>query len=178
MIHTPQRTVGFTGHAGSGKTTAANILSVHGWTRYAFADPIRAIIYHTLPPCGQRIIDRFGWQQAKKIPGMRALMQRLGTEAGRHVLGDQVWIDALQQRLNAEQPAYAVIDDVRFANEAHWIRALGGRVIHVSRPGVQPAGDHPSEHLAITPDARIVNSGDPDQLVAEVLRTIPGVVRR
>lgn len=57
-----------------------------------------------------------------------------------------------------------VADDVRFAEEAAAIRALGGLVVRIERPGAGldgAAAAHPSEAGGVGPvDVVIVNDGD------------------
>ena len=93
--------VGLTGYAGSGKDTAAQGLIDIGYTRLAFADPMRDGLLAINPwvcvdprcelgyPAEfqrlRRIIDRMGWDSAKRAyPEVRELQQHFGTEAGRH----------------------------------------------------------------------------------------------
>src|SRR5690606_37876633 len=88
----------------------------------------------------RRMVDAFGWEYAKiKYPEVRALLQRAGTEAGRKVLGSDVWVDALF-REHADTPAL-VIPDVRFPNEAQAIVDRGGLVIRIDKPHQGPARD-------------------------------------
>ncbi|HHK4489846.1 TPA: deoxynucleotide monophosphate kinase, partial [Pseudomonas aeruginosa] len=59
-----------------------------------------------------------------------------------------------------------VISDVRFDNEADWIRAKGGVVVHLRRQGAADVAAHSSES-GITPGARdlfISNDGSLNDL--------------
>jgi hypothetical protein len=60
----------------------------------------------------------------------RWIMQRVGTEAMRKNVLDDVWVRALERQLTAGRFAVA---DVRFPNEADMIRRLGGEVWLVQR---------------------------------------------
>ena len=68
-----------------------------------------------------------------------------------------------------------VVSDVRFDNEAAWIRKHGGRIIHVIRPDTKAVEAHASEdgiEMQDT-DARLFNSGTLEELqlsVRELLR--------
>jgi hypothetical protein len=86
-----------------------------------------------------------GWEDLKsESPDVRGLMQRLGTEVGREMFGDDFWVKAA---INAiPEGAKVVFSDVRYPNEADAIRALGGEVWRVHRDGVGPANDHTSEN--------------------------------
>lgn len=78
----------------------------------------------------------------------RHAMQTLGTEWGRHCIGDNFWIDIMRSahsaNLNAGYRAM-IIDDVRFLNEAQAIKDLGGILVRVERPGFAVDQSHSSE---------------------------------
>lgn len=156
--------VGLAGYARAGKDTAGTYLVGHfGFQRRSFADTLRAVLLATDPmvPAGRHatvrgdapsfvplhhLVDMFGWEEAKATEpdsayGVRALLQRLGTDAGRRHLGENVWVDAAMRDL----PERTVFTDVRFPNEADAIRAAGGKVVRIVRPGTGPVNDHPSE---------------------------------
>ncbi|APC43303.1 hypothetical protein Joe_63 [Streptomyces phage Joe] len=147
----PTLLIGLSGYAGSGKDEAAAALVVGGWRRDAFADRLRAFLYaldpwvDTWPDVGvvrlSKLVDAYGWDRAKRqFPEVRRLLQRAGTEAGRKVLGAQVWVNALMNDFDAENEAL-VVTDVRFPNEADAIREAGGVVVRIERPGVGPHTD-------------------------------------
>ncbi|UFD97999.1 deoxynucleoside monophosphate kinase [Streptomyces phage Pablito] len=142
--------IGLSGYARSGKNEAAEALVQYGWRQAAFADKLREFLYALDPLIPghygagnlrlRTLVDRTGWEYAKvTYPEVRALLQRAGTEAGRKVLGANVWVDALF-RDTADAPAL-VITDVRFPNEAQAVADRGGVMIRVERPGVEPARD-------------------------------------
>ncbi|QOV06189.1 deoxynucleoside monophosphate kinase [Streptomyces phage Salutena] len=145
-----QLIIGLSGYARSGKDTAAEALVQYGWTRAAYADKLREFLLALDPLIPghwgagnlrlRRLIEQTGWDYAKTTyPEVRALLQRAGTEAGRKVLGSNVWVDALF-REHADVPAL-VVTDVRFPNEAQAIADRGGVMIRVTRRGVGPARD-------------------------------------
>ncbi len=173
--------IGLWGYAGAGKDTAAEALVADGWTRAAFAGPVYAALLALDPKVadhGWRVSDvvhEQGWDSAKRsYPEVRRLLQRMGTEAGRRVHGENVWIDALFRTVDPGQRV--VITDVRYENEAAEIRHRGGRVISITRPGVGPANDHASESgLTGWPfDYALVNDGTPVDLHAK-MRAIVGL---
>ncbi|WAB08766.1 deoxynucleoside monophosphate kinase [Streptomyces phage Andris] len=142
--------IGLSGYARSGKNEAAEALVQYGWRQAAFADKLREFLYALDPLIPghygagnlrlRRLVDATGWDYAKvTYPEVRALLQRAGTEAGRRVLGENVWVDALFREF-AEAPAL-VLTDVRFPNEARAVAERGGVMIRVERPGVGPAKD-------------------------------------
>lgn len=146
--------IGLWGFAGCGKDTAAEALVVDGWRRDAFADRLRAMLY-ALDPIVLRytgtwrvreLVDRHGWDQAKRDnPEIRELLQRLGTEAGRGVLGENVWVNAVMNAWKESGKQPTVITDMRFRNEANAIVQAGGITVAIHRPGCKPVNGHVSE---------------------------------
>ncbi|MEU6959621.1 hypothetical protein [Streptomyces chrestomyceticus] len=176
--------IGFAGAARSGKDTAASFLVEHGWQRKAFADPVRDMLYALNPdlrdPSGflgvadlAERVDTYGWEKVKRVhPEVRRYLQRLGTEAGREVLGADVWVNALFRDCE-EWDTPVVITDVRFPNEAEAIRNHGGVVVNILRPSRAPiaAADHISENALVDYDfdVTVLNSGTLEGLRASVL---------
>lgn len=160
------RLIGIAGRAGSGKDTAgAHLVENHGFQQYAFADPIRAMLGALGAfPAGDLInrdtkevvIDWLG-----KSP--RQMAQTLGTEWGRELVHPQLWILMAQRRWDAAKAAgqSLVITDVRFENEVSWIKAQGGVVIYLDRPGVASVSAHASEQfdLGKVADSVVRNDG-------------------
>lgn len=178
--------IAFTGYAGAGKDSAAEALIKEGWQRVAFADPVREMALVIDPwVCRDdnrttvirlsRLVEDYDWTEAKKHSEVRRLLQRIGTEAGRNIIGKNVWIDIAMRKVAAIHAAggKVVITDLRFPNEADAVRQLGGKIVRINRPGVGPAGDHSSENVGlIDADATISNSGDQAKLHASVWDTM------
>lgn len=158
--------VGLSGFARAGKDEVAKTLvEDFGFIQIGFADKLREMLYALNPIVGfegeplevgidpvgvQQVIDRHGWQGYKETEHsneIRRLLQRLGTEAGRQTLWDTIWIDAAFAGI--PQDAKVVVNDARFFNEFDAIRARGGEIWRIERPGVGPANDHASEMEAI-----------------------------
>lgn len=98
---------------------------------------------------------------------VRQLLQELGTEAMRMGLHPDVWVNALFSDYNPTRKW--IISDTRFDNEFKAIKARGGVVIRVNRPGIMESL-HPSE-VALenhTFDFTIENDGDLESLVKKV----------
>ena len=101
---------------------------------------------------------------------IREFLQALGTECMRNTLSDNIWVAALMADYkhvdynDDEQPSLPnwIITDVRFPNEAEAIKARGGIILRVNRPGYAPINAHPSEVGldAWDFDYRIVNNSD------------------
>lgn len=160
--------IALSGFARSGKDEAAKVLvEEFGFTRVAFADKLREVLYALnpivevygydipskklrVPIYVQDVIDKHGWDGYKESrfgPEIRRLLQRLGTEAGRQTLWDSIWIDAALTGL--PEDAKVVVSDARFYNEFDAVRERGGEIWRIERTGVGPANDHASEMEAI-----------------------------
>lgn len=173
-LHVP--VIGLCGLAGSGKDYLAKALLDRNWIRFAFADDVRTMLQRLDPTvnAGESLSDLLadagGWMDLKvKEPliyaeDIRPLLQRLGTECIRTIDPD-FWVKATSLRLEEHLAHDAiprdgiVFTDVRFANEADWIRSLGGYVIKITRPGIQQM-DHASERLGFDWDDEFRNEGD------------------
>lgn len=181
--------ISFSGFARSGKDTAVQFLvEERGFIRLAFADKLREFLYALNPIVDvdaarmkktlyyvQDIIESFGWDGYKETPygpEIRRLLQRLGTEAGRQVMWDTIWIDATMKQI--EPGKNYAISDARFLNEFDAVTGLGGRVIRIERAGVGPANDHASEMEALDYDFDTVihNDGTLEEFKQKVLEAI------
>ncbi|CAB4137759.1 hypothetical protein UFOVP325_85 [uncultured Caudovirales phage] len=146
--------IGLSGYARSGKDTVANyLIENHGFTRLAFADPMREALYALNPSLGlsrlslQEVIDEYSWDGYKDTlfgEEIRGLLQRMGTEVGRDMFGEHFWVDYLLNKA-LEVSGNVVISDVRFLNEANAIHQANGQVWRVNRPGIEAANSHASE---------------------------------
>jgi dephospho-CoA kinase len=172
--------IGLCGNGQSGKDTlAVGLVKYYGFERHAFADPIRNMLYALNPlvltdaaafnegmlyPIRlKKLVDQYGWEVAKQSNEVRILLQRLGSEAGRDQLGENVWVDAL---FNKAQAPLIVITDVRFPNEAEAIKQRGGIIVRVEREGYGPINGHHSEVAFKGQNILIHNSGTPKDLLA------------
>lgn len=181
--------IGFSGYARAGKSEAANALDSERWVVMAFADKLRNFLYvlnPTVVPGGQpafgahyrpgklkNIIDTYGWDGYKDTPyndEIRRLIQTLGTDCGRNMIGNNVWVDATFKGMNAGHIVDYAIQDVRFPNEAKAIKDRGGKVIRINKPGVGPYNNHESE-IALDDwhfDTYIQNEGSIEDLHGQV----------
>lgn len=142
--------IGLSGYAQSGKDSTAELLCLnYKYKRQAFADPMRQALMIINPKLDSitrlsEYVDDYGWEMAKKNPEVRRLLQVLGTDFGRKMLGADVWVKMLMDKLNYEDRV--VISDVRFPNEAEAIKKLGGSVWRINRHNHSAVNGHPSEH--------------------------------
>lgn len=142
--------IGLSGYAQSGKDTIGNVLvNEAGYIRASFADYIREALYALNPQANdgeriQHLVDNHGWEKTKvQNPEVRSLLQRLGSEVGRNMLGENIWVDLTFK--NMPDGSKVVVTDCRFPNEADTIKRLGGQMWRVRRPGYGAVNNHPSE---------------------------------
>lgn len=161
--------IGLVGYAQTGKDEAAKVLvEEHDFTRVAFADGVREALYALNPLIADEYecwrlseeVDNRGWDEAKKHPEVRQLLQRMGTEAGRMIHGQDLWVNLAKKK--ARCLSRVVVTDVRFPNEAKAIQEGGGTLLRIERPGVGPVNNHISDRGVekIFCDETLVNDGD------------------
>lgn len=190
------RIIGITGYARHGKDTVARVLVRElGYTRVGLADIMKAallvldpMVYVSNDPLDagtetavERLSDRIeaqGWEGAKTLPEVRRLLQVFGTEVGRNMLGEDVWIGAA---VKATKGFYGserkiVFSDIRFQNEADFIRRNRGEVWKVVRPdfdnGVPTTHASEREIATLRADWVIPNDGTKSQLQEQVFRAL------
>ena len=147
--------IGFSGHAGSGKTTAARHLrDKHGFTLISFAwalklEILQWALQNNINVQTQGLVGNQGEKlKTVDIPGAqfprflqpkspettyaithRELMELWGN--GRRAQESTYWIDKLFTTPLPDD-VKLVIDDVRFPDEANMIRICGGAVIRIN----------------------------------------------
>lgn len=175
--------IGLCGKAGAGKDTVAQILIKHrGFTRYAFADAVRDAAEATNPLVltsngGDHerlttVIDRIGWDRAKReVPEARRLLQVIGTEVGRQILGENCWVDIVNRKIKEDDSNNPIITDLRFENEQQYVQKKYGFIVQITRPDNPDsiAATHASEQFVPTPDFVINNDGSLETLEKQVL---------
>ncbi len=119
------RTIGLLGPAGAGKSSVAEYLErCYGAKRYSLAGPLKEIAMRTLDLTHDQC---WGTQAQKETVDPRYgfsprwFLQRLGTEGCRAVLGDKIWTQTCLTAISRDRVDFAVIEDVRFMNEAEAI---------------------------------------------------------
>lgn len=184
------KVIAFTGAAGSGKDTAANILiSRYGYKKMSFAGTLKdaiAIIFGwprdmiegaTKESREWREMKDEWWSERLGINiTPRRVLQLWGTEVGRNAFHKDIWIASLERQLYlaGADDAKIVITDCRFENEAELIKQYGGKLINIVRPGVELSGSHITEtglpeHLF---DDTVYNDGDLLDLEIAIMVTL------
>lgn len=167
------RIIGLHGYAQSGKDTVAGFLRDAGYQRLAFADRLRECVYALNPGVGvvewedgplsgevemarlQDEVDDIGWDRAKvENPEVRRLLQVFGTEVGRELIKDSIWVDIVLDQMAdglEHDEAKFVITDMRFPNEVTGLLQFGEdegvrvELWKIERPGVGPVNAHVSD---------------------------------
>lgn len=176
--------IGITGRKYHGKDTAAAIFVERGYMQLRFADPLKQMLrafYRTVGLPDSDIEARIEGE-LKEVPcphlrgkTPRYAMQTLGTEWGRQLIADDLWVSVLRTR--AANAGKAVVSDVRFDNECAAIRDAGGQVYRIDahqRVGSNKMSNHASELCidALPVDATIDNNGLPANLQMRVAALI------
>lgn len=122
--------IGVHGPLDGGKDTTANWLQAKfpdRFGRYAFAQPLKRACMELFGFSREQLEDRVLKEQVDEFWGFtpRKAMQLLGTEYGRDMLRKDCWIrrGEMEYLKNLKLKRGMVITDVRFENEAEWIRA-------------------------------------------------------
>lgn len=133
------------------------------WTKYELLDFLRptGIVYGSLAEAAKAPSSNSQHSYTIRESRMtyRELLQKLGTEGVRNVIHPNAWVNAL---IGENRGQNWIITDVRFPNEADAVKATGGVMIRIERPG-GIVDNHPSEtSLDNYPgfDFLVSNSGD------------------
>ena len=132
-----------------GKDTTADYLCYkYGFQKVAFADALKEAAKSIFGLTQEQLYGNL--KQARdpfwnRTP--RELSQLLGTEAGRNIFGDDIWIKALYRKISSYPKRNFVIPDARFLNEVKAVKSWGGYCIRIDRDiTFDPSIDlHPSE---------------------------------
>lgn len=179
------------GRLTSGKDAFADhLVEQHGFVKLGMSDTLALALYRLNPWVGvnldrtdivprryQDLVDLVGYVEAKKNPEVRRLLQQLGTEVGRQLLGENIWVDAARKKILELTSAgqNVVITGIRFDNEIALEQQLNysssARLsavsVYVDRPSLPaPVEGHSSEG-SVTPDQfqyQLLNDGTLEQL--------------
>lgn len=168
--------IGLGGPLRSGKDAVADLLvEHHGYVKLGMSEPLHDALLALNPHLGHLspgspphyddrtpvryadLIARVGYTEAKQNPEVRRLLQALGTEVGRNMIGDDTWVEIAAtriQKLRADGHP-VVITGIRFPNELRMVHALGGLSVSVNRPGFTGDG-HASETSVTAADFAVV----------------------
>ena len=176
--------IGLSGYARSGKDTVANLLVLnYSFKRLAFADAIKdaVLLLNPILDNGRRVndvVNDYGWEIAKANTEVRRLLQVMGTEVGRKLIDEYVWIDKVFNQIGTGERF--VITDVRFPNEANMIQAVEGKVWRINRHNHSAVNTHISERAMdnFMVDHVVYNDGSLDELSNEVFMLMNSVLNK
>jgi len=159
--------IGIAGPARCGKDTTADLLLKRcpTYRKASFADPIKEML-----KTGLGLTDDQLWGDNKEeidprySVSPRYMMQTLGTEWGRLLINSEIWVIAMEKQICNGM----IIPDVRFENEAAFIRKWGTLIHITGRGGIE--GEHASESgVPFCPgDIIIYNGGTVEDLEAQL----------
>lgn len=137
--------IGISGKAGSGKDYICQRFFVPEYAQFSFAWHMKVWVIGKGLATHEEVFKT-------KPPAVRKLLQEEGTERGRNVYGEQVWVNTTFEwmRVLSEHCGIHkfVIPDVRFPNEANAILERGGQVYRVDSPNRSASSN-------LTPEARL-----------------------
>lgn len=176
--------IGLSGKRQSGKDTlAAALVDRHGFTRVAFADQLKAMLYVQNPLVLldddkslyrlAQLVDLVGWDTAKANADVRQLLQRAGQWV--FTVDKMFWVKAALATVPEGAPGI-IVTDVRFDHELAWLRSAAGLLVRVERSGHVITDTDPSETVADAwdYDFTVLNAGpgvsSPAALADELIR--------
>lgn len=120
------------GQAGAGKDFIfEHYLKPLGYHRWALADHFKIGVI------GQ---GRATYEEVfvTKPPHIRSLLQQEGTERGRHLYGDSVWLDTAWAWMRHLSSTWGIAKfcttDARFVDEVEYLQARGAKVLRIIAP--------------------------------------------
>lgn len=188
--------IGLGGKLRAGKDEIADhLVRHHGYVKIGMSDALHEAMLALDPIVGaigkygptseadtwrySSLIAEVGYVEAKKIPEVRRLLQQLGTEVGRKMIGEDTWTNIVRRRIDEleEKGIPVVLTGIRFPNELAIIDeryGVGAITIWVERPGVEApstsTASHSSENSVTAKDFDFIldNDGTLEQLYAKV----------
>lgn len=83
------------------------------------------------------------------------------------LFGENVWVNIADRKIQAIEDD-VVITDVRFENEAEYVRSNEGEVWWIYRSGIGPVNAHASDNIDFAVDRIISNDGSLEELYAQI----------
>lgn len=130
--------LGFAGKAHSGKDFSADhIIQEYPnlkIAKVAFADAVRDMVRPIFD------VDDIYRRGSKEDPidgfgiSLREILQSLGTDWGRHMVSEDIWVKVLDKRISERYSDFdiVIISDIRFDNERDYVIHNGGKVINIA----------------------------------------------
>jgi hypothetical protein len=141
--------IGLTGFKRSGKDTVGDYLcEKYGFTKLSYASALKKACQSIFSFTDEQL---YGDEEKEKIDeywkhSPRDILQKVGTELFREKLsevcehiGNDIWIRSVDRQIkalnNSDPSRYNkfVVTDIRFENEAEFIRKMNGKIFRVNR---------------------------------------------
>ena len=147
-IQTDKKLIGIIGLKNSGKDTMGNYLTTHhGFTKYAFANPVKEICKSLFSLSDEQLEDRKLKEKMDPRWGIspREMFQRIGTDFGQFTLFKlfpelnekikyrEIWVKLFEQWFLKNKDKDIVVTDVRFMHEVNKIKSMGGQIVRIKR---------------------------------------------
>ena len=164
--------IGISGKAGVGKDTLGRYLcDRYRCLHYYFAKPLKEGAKIMFNLTDEQIKDK---EEVIEPWGMspRKIYQLLGTEVGRGI-DVNIWVKNAEMFVKQHPGWTVVITDVRFDNEAYWIRNRGGIVINIVRDKDYIEENTHSSESGLRPeniDLIIKNNGTKEEMYEQFVR--------
>lgn len=172
--------IGLTGKKRCGKSSVARILlEEYDFVEVSFAAPLYRMLAAMLGQHEAALRD----DATKDAPiawlgrSPRYLLQTLGTEWGRNLVREDIWLSIASREIERHDSAgrHVVVSDVRFPNEAALVRSRGGELWRIVRPSLPVADPHESERGV--PDELITRRLANDRGIAELRARVREIMR-
>ena len=174
--------IGIHGKAGTGKDTFAQMLidaaEGYSFNRLAFADPVYDAVDNIFRINSRAIKDKEAVIQCWNM-SLREMLQKVGTDMVRNIIGDHVWVQNMDMRVREAVNPNTIITDVRYPNEANYIKDSGGLLVFIVGPNQrnQTTRNHSSENGLTSDIADMVvnNNGsleDLDRIAINVIQKL------
>lgn len=156
--------IGVGGKKCHGKDTWAEGLG-EDWVKIGMSDKLCEALVRANPMIktdGTRVVEyleqlNWDWTKAKEDEEVRESLQRFGTEMGRGLFGENIWVDLTWRRVREleAQGKNVVITGIRFPNELAAVKEAGGTSVYIVRPSLAGKEDGTSHHASensLTPE--------------------------
>lgn len=153
--------IGLTGKAGSGKDLCSELIKKRlgndSVESLAFAKPIKDAAKILFNFTDEQLYDQIKKEEIDQRWGKspRQILQWLGTDVLREHIDQDFFIKCVKQKIENSDKNFIVVTDVRFPNEAEFIKSIGGKVVKIVRPDAIT-----TEH-----NGHITEQGIPESLV-------------
>lgn len=174
--------IGVVGSAGHGKSSVSGFIVDHfDFIEMSFAEPIKIACMHIFDLRVDQLHDRVLKEQKDNRWDLspREMFQKLGTDFGRDMISEDIWIQNLESRIiNAiKDKKNVVVSDVRFHNEADFLRQrFNAQIIRVHRPTFDCLNINQAKHISeiagvsIHADYNIYNTASLEDLEKSVIQ--------